>query len=207
MSPITEDLYASLGPWSRADTEDESWVLLDLAEAVGGRLQPIEDLIRDTDDGPGWSSILDLDRVPDAWLGWLAQFVGVRLRVGLGVIEQRMRITSTDGQHRGSPAALRAAARQYLVGPDGTGGSAYVIINERLGGNAYQLGILTLTSQTPDPAAVLAAILEQKPAGIVLTFNTVPGQTYIALETAYDTIGDVRADYATYSAVRSNLPT
>lgn len=203
-----EDVYQGLGPWAWKDTEDERWSLLEMVEAIvgGNRLQLLDDIVRDSEAGPGWSKVLNLELAPEEWLGWLAQFVGVRTRAGLSDAAQRARIAGTDGFRRGTPGALEAAARQYLVGPDGTGESAYVIINERLGGFAYRLGILTLESQTPDEQAVLNAILEQKPAGIVLTFSTVPGQTYEALRTAFDSYQDIKDAYATYDDLRSNLP-
>lgn len=206
VSPITEVLYDQLGPWARRDTESESWQLLELCESVGQLLQPIEDLIRDTDEGPGWSPILDLNRAPNDWLGYLAQYVGVRLRAGLDDGAQRLRIRGTGGFNRGSSSALRDAARQYLIGPDGTPESAYVLVNERIGGNAYQLGIITKTSETPDQDLVLAALKEQKPAGIILSYAVVEGQTYLTLRIGYDTYGDVKAAYSTYGALRSNLP-
>lgn len=347
--------------------------------------------MRDSAAGPGWSPVLDVDRAPVEWLGWLAQFAGVRLRPGLAAPEQRARIKNTDGHRRGSSPALRAAARQhlqvwdvvatnlvpnpsfetntdgwaiaggwaivaggtltrdttvaqfgtasarvdttatnqgiahtfsgtfragvtyrisgwlrsnvgenarFLIGNDGndaggqqlvlaantwtrysflwtpsadrvnpslhaqhmgatavrslwvdgvmvietsadpsyfdgstvppesdrrarwTGAAhasrsvlevkssrpAYVIINERLSGSAYRLGVVTLADETADPALTEAAIREQKPAGVVLTFNTVRGQTYVAIRTAYNTYLAVRNAYASYADLRSNLP-
>lgn len=198
-----EEAYESMGPWAEQDTLDERYDLLGYLEGVfgGSRLQDLIDIVRDGPNGePGWSSVLDLERAPSEWLPWLAQLGGARVLPGLDDAGQRARIAGTDGMKRGSPGALRAAAQQYLTG------NKYVILNERLGGNAWQLGIRSLDSETPDPALVLNAINEQKPAGIVLSYATVPGQTYDALATAFDTYTDMEAAYATYSALSTNLP-
>lgn len=206
VSAYAEELYSSLGPWhERAEewgAQTDEWTLLDLCEAVV-TVTGFADLlaiVRDTDDGPGWSYVLDIDRAPGDWLGWLGQMVGVRLRAGLAELEQRNRVRSTDGQHRGKASAFRAAAKQYLTG------TKYVILNERLGGNAWQVGVRSLVSETPDTTQVLNALLEQKPAGIVLSYDTVPGQTYDAIATAYDSYTLLHAAYATYSAIEANLP-
>lgn len=198
-----EEAYESMGPWAEQDTADERYDLLVYLEGVfgGSRLQDLNDIVRDGPNGePGWSSVLDLERAPSDWLPWLAQLGGARVLAGLDDAAQRARIAGTDGMKRGSPGALRAATQQHLTG------NKYVILNERLGGNAWQLGIRTLDSETPDPTLVLNSILEQKPGGIILSYATVPGQTYDALATAFDTYAEMEAAYATYSALSTNLP-
>jgi len=58
-------------------------------------------------------------------------------------------------------------------------------MDERYTGSAYKLRIRTLASETPESgAAVQAAILTQKPIGIVLTYEAITGQDW----------GDLRAD-------------
>lgn len=199
VSDFTEELYAAMEPIMWADATN-GYAALKFLEVVGVMFQDVEDIIRDTDDGPGWSSVMDLDRCPDYALEWLGQFAGVRFPFTLTPDQKRLRIDETDGQKRGSPGALAGAARQFLTG------TKYVIINEREGNDPYKLGILTLDSETPDQNQVRNAVLEQKPGGIVLDYNVVPGQNYLALRTAYDTYADVRTAYATYDDLRSNLP-
>lgn len=207
VSDITEELYGRLGPWARADGEDTGWALLHYCEAIAGRLlQPLEDIIRDQDGAPGWSQILDVDRAPEEWLPWLGQLVGVRMPDGLPAAQWRSRVKATDGFRRGSPEAIRAAARQHLIGPDGTGDSATVYLVER-NGHPYRLAVVTLTPETPDPAKMQAAVKEQKPAGLTITFATVTGNTYAAIRDAFATYTLANADYATYTAMRDNPPT
>jgi hypothetical protein len=199
VSQEAEDLYAGLGPWSKADTDNAFWYLLDLCEAVAGRLTPIEAVIRDdpnTDD-PGWSIVMDVDRAPPEWLAWLAQFAGVRLLPGLSDADQRTRIKNTDGFKRGTPTAIVTAVQAYL-----TGGKT-VYLTERAG-SAYRLTVATKAAETPNTAAVAAAALQQKPAGIVMTVTTVAGGDYATVRDTHSDYTDVKNTYATYSEVLSN---
>lgn len=185
VSDAAETLYATLGPWARADTargeSEDRWDLLEFCEAVCRNLQPIEDIIRDSDDGPGWSVVMDIDRAPVEWFGWLAQFAGVRLIPGLPEAEQRARIKSTDGFRRGTPGAIVGAAQQYLTG------TKTVFLVERHG-SPYRLTVSTLANETPDLTLVQGALKDQKPAGLVMTVTTVQGGDY-------DSYRDSHSDY------------
>jgi hypothetical protein len=72
--------------------------------------------------------------------------------------------------------------------------------------SAYHLSVRTLTDETPDEDKVLRALMSQKPAGIVLDYDTVSGQTYLQLRTDYATYTLVEADYETYLGVREDAP-
>jgi hypothetical protein len=182
-------LYAMLEPLAQLDA-DAGWSLLILINAIGGHFQIVEDLVRDTPQGPGWSSLLDLTRAPSSALAWLGQFAGVRIPDGLTDPEQRAWIASTTGFWRGTLDALIGAAQHTLTG------TQTVLFRER-DGDPYYLTVITYTSETPDPAATQAAILAQKPAGIVLDFETTSGTTYSVL----------RLTYATYAALLTAEPT
>lgn len=107
-------------------------------------LQGISDLVRDGDNGEtGWSAILDIDRVPDAGLDYIAQFIGVQLLDGLTAAEKRTVISNAGGWDRGTVAAIQDAARTYLTG------TKTVIVRERLGGDPYAFQVLTKTLETP----------------------------------------------------------
>jgi hypothetical protein len=194
---ITDDFYEDLGPWQRADTMGELWDLLEFCDAPVGLLQGLEEVIRDTDDGVGWSPILDVDRAPSDWLPWLAQLAGARLEPGLSDVNQRARIKSTDGFKRGSPGAIVGAAQQYLTG------TKTVYLVERHG-SAYRLTVTTLASETPDLAAVQRAVADQKPAGIVLFVTTTIGGDYDALRNTHASYNNVKAIFLTYNAVAAD---
>lgn len=194
VAPVTEELYTALLPLAWED-EQHDWATLKLLEASAFLLQEIEDLVRDTPAGPGWSVVMDVNRAPAKWLGWLAQFAGVQLRGGLSDAAQRARVASTDGQQRGTPNALIGAARQYLTG------AQTVILRER-DGSAYRLTIITYTSQTPSQSQVLAAMLEQKPAGLVLNYLVLTGQDYTSLRARNASYTAMRSAYASYQVAR-----
>jgi hypothetical protein len=194
---ITEDLYSRLGPWAARDTFDAEWPLLDVAEAIGQQLQPVEDIIRDTDTHVGWGVVMDVDEAPSDWLGWLAQFGGVRLKNGLTDLAQRARVKSTDGMNRGTPSAVVGAAQQTLTG------TKTVYLVERHG-SAYRLTVTTIATETPSAAQVIADLIEQKPAGIVLAHAMTTGSNYNALRDTHADYAEVKSLYSNYTEVLSN---
>lgn len=169
-------------------------------EAVCEPLTELDSLARDSDDGIGWSALLDLDRIPDKGLPWLAQFVGVQTIIGLDTSSQRARIAAHANWKRGSPDAIIQAAQLHLTG------NKTVILRERFTGDAWKLGIVTYTDETPDSAQTLADILEQKPAGIVLTYNVLDGQDFQLLLDNHPTFANVYADYLTFEGIVEDQP-
>src|SRR5215467_11358862 len=75
---FAERLYDMLAPLAQQDPHN-AWALLIYINAIGLMFQEVEDLVRDSPEGPGWSELLDLNRAPTQALPWLAQLVGVRL--------------------------------------------------------------------------------------------------------------------------------
>ena len=195
---LQEDLYESLGPLAWDDA-NQGWALLLFCGALAATLDTVDGYARDDGDYPGWSELLDADRCPTEALPYLAQFAGVQLRAGLSEADQRTRIKSADGMKRGTITSMIAAAQAYLTG------TKTVLYRERDGG-AYNLTILTYTAETPDSAKVLAALLEQKPAGILLTYSTVTGATYLLIRASYATYTAVRSAFLTYNGLRNNVP-
>lgn len=193
-----ERLYTDLAPFAYAD-ESLGWPLLSMLGAIGDPFQLVSDLASDSDDGPGWSALLDVDRAPAAALPWLAQFVGVRLRAGLTPEAQRDLVRRGAGHRRGSPAAMAAAAQEFLTG------EKRVRIYER-DGSAYRLTVVTYTAETPEPAAVEAALRAQKPAGLVLVYEVRPGQDWQSVKDHNATWQTVKDNYATWEGVRDALP-
>jgi hypothetical protein len=196
-------LYAMLEPLAQLDA-DAGWSLLILINAIGGMFQEVETWVRDTPDGPGWSPLLDLTRCPSEALPWLAQFAGVRIPGGLTDAEQRAWIASTSGFWRGTTSALIGAAKATLTG------TQTVLFRERYGGPvtspeyAYYLTVNTYTSETPDAAATKAALLSQKPAGIVLVYATVAASSYSAVSLSYATYTALGAAFPTYGALAAS---
>lgn len=109
----TQRLYETLGPVAAPD-EDNGDVLLLLVDSMGSQLDPITQVISDSDDGPGWSSVLDLDRCPSWALRWLGQFGGVTVPATVDDDTARSLIVGEAGFGRGKLAAMQAAAAAYL---------------------------------------------------------------------------------------------
>ena len=191
-------LYAMLEPWAGED-EENGWALLTYCNALGTMFQPLEDLERDTPEGPGWSALLDLDRCPDFALPWLAQFVGVRPPPGSTPAEQRAMIDQHLGWERGTPASIVNATKATLTG------TQTVVMRERYGGDPYVLQVRTVTAETPDATATKNAILTQKPGGIVLDYAAIAGQDYTTLKTR-GTYATVKSTYPDYNAVKTAMP-
>ena len=202
---FAERTYDGLEPLAVFD-EANGWSLLILVNALGTMFQLVEELVRDTAEGPGWSMLMDVDRCPDIALPWLGQFAGVRLLPGSTPDEQRTRIKSTDGFKRGTPAALTAAAKATLTG------SQTVVLRERYSApqvpdpdGAYYLYVATYTVETPNPAATQQALLSQKPAGIVLVYTAITGQDYQTVKNTTATYAALKSKYASYGAVRADI--
>lgn len=201
---VHDQLTEALRPYAERDSNGHLSILLG---AIAAMIQPLADLVSDDPDtgAPGWSSLVDINRSRDADLGYLAQFVGVKLLAGLPADAQRARVASTDGWKRGTVGAMIGAAQQHLTG-DKT-----VVLRERYNpdlnvADAYHAQIITRTIETPDPAQVIADVNEQDPAGIVLHFAVVDGQDWLSVRNNYPTWTAVRTAYGTWQAVRDDIP-
>jgi hypothetical protein len=198
-----ERLHDALSPLA---TEDEAngYALAHFLSALAAMFDEIADLSRDQDDGaPGWSPVFDPDAAPADFLPFLAQFVGVQLPPNLDEAGQRLRIKETDGFKRGTPTAIMGAARQHLVGPGGDGWDATVYLIERHG-SPYAFTVTTLESETPDETKVLAALLEQKPAGLILSYSTIVGGDLQTLRDTHLDLAEIAADFTDLDDIRSD---
>lgn len=209
LGSFAEEFYARLepfhersnpnGPGSITD-EELGWPLLIFFGLIARRWQEVEDLIRDTEAGVGWSALQSVDRIPDKGLPYLAQFRGKTVIAGMTPAEARARIESTDGFDRGTPSAMEAAAKPTLTGLQ------RVYLNERVGGSIWQTAAITYDSETPDPAATFRALVAQKHHGVILTHTVVDVWGYEVLKVAFDDYGQVKIHYPTYTGLKTNVP-
>lgn len=145
------------------DDDPDSTALMILLGALGWALGPLPGIVRDTDQGPGYSALLDPTRAPESALPWLAQFAGVSFPADLPEDQKRARISDPPPFERGTLAAMRAAGAATMAN------GAQPRIIER-NGSAYGIAVICRTADTPSPAATEAAVRYQKPAGLILTF-------------------------------------
>ena len=172
-----------------------------LSQALNLMIDQVGAVFDPDGDVPPGAPLLDPALCPDFALPWLAQIVGVQLPAGLPASDWRELIAQLGRYHTGTPAALASAAAFALTG------TKTVYFRERYGGDAYVLEIVTLSSETPDPAAVLALLLAQKPGGIVLDYHQVSGWDYDAMTAAGGTYTTLQTHYATYNDLRDNTRT
>lgn len=189
-----ERAYATLFPYTAPD-ESLGWPLLIYLGAIGDVLfQEMDDLGRTPN---GWGDVMNVNTCPVQALPWLGQLVGVQVDTNLSEANQRAQVKAAAGWQRGTPASIIAAVQRYLTG------AKYVLLQERFGGNAYALNIVTHTAETPaDLTAMKNALLEVVPAGMIVTFANYLGQTYADLKAHFATYAAVTAAYATYDDVR-----
>lgn len=200
-TPTARELYGSLGPWKRADGEETDWALLHLSEAVTRPLDAVEELIRDTDEGPGWHTIVDANKAPADFLPWLARFVGVLLQPALNEDARRVAIQDASGFKRGRPSAIAGAARTYLI----PGGVVRVLERDE---SAYHLRVQIYAAQVPagvDPAIIEAAVRAAVPGGLRVSFEVLTGLTWGAAAELFGTWGAMAA-VGTWGAAISTIP-
>lgn len=170
-----------------------------LCEALSRILLRVQEAFDPEDPIPPIAPLLDPELCPDWALPWLAQLVGVALPVGVSTPDARALIADVAGFRRGTTAAIEAGLANTLTG------NKTVYFRERDGGDAYALEVVTLTGETPDSATTLAALMAQKPGGIVLRYRTVAGQDWQAVKDSGQTWRNVRTNYVSWRDVRDNV--
>jgi hypothetical protein len=201
---VTQRIYDQIAPLAWADPTT-GWHTLSFVNAIGEMFQDIADLVQ---DGPhrevGWSIVVDIDRVPDEGLGWLAQFLGIRFFVGVDAPTRRQQIRDHISWQRGTPASILAAVSLFLSG------TKTVQMTER-NGSPYRLQVIIWSSEAPADTSATSPMIRYinayaKPAGIVMSLTVNPGTppatTYSAIYTRGDSYGLLYTNYQTYADVR-----
>jgi hypothetical protein len=158
LGSAAQQLYDSL--WQLAgEDQANDWALAHLCNAIGAMRQRAVDLFEDRDGLPGWSQLFDVERCPAYALAFLGQIAGVTVTAGASEDIQRDEVRAKAGKDRGRPASTVRKVKATLEG------TKTVRVIERVGGSAWRHQIITLTAETPDPAATFAAMLSDKPEG------------------------------------------
>lgn len=111
----------------------------------------------------------------------------------------REEIKHAEGLNRGTLQSLITAGKRNLTG------QKQVLIRERDGGPNL-LTVVTFTSETPDAAITLKDLQGAKPAGLIMTHNVVPGQTYVLVQVTYANYNAVDTAFSTYNGLLTNIP-
>lgn len=82
----------------------------DLNHYIGG----IGELFQEIEDYVGWDGLMDVDRIPEKGLPWLAQFVGVKLDYDNTEQGLRQQIRGHDRWGRGTPLSIIGPASKWI---------------------------------------------------------------------------------------------
>lgn len=199
LASYAKRLYQALSPIAAAD-QQEGFPLATYLGALGSMFQEVEDYAADGPNGEtGWSIMLDIDRIPDKGLAYLAQYVGVRPNPTFSSAEQREQIRTTDGWNRGTVKSLIDALAPVLTG------SKSVFVLER-DTSAYHFTVVTYAAETPDEAVALSRLVSRKPAGLVMDYFTISPWNFFLVRQQYATFGSVRARFISFRDLRDNNP-
>lgn len=200
---------------SRADTyvarllpeyvrTDDDGTLASFLTGVGTAVAPaiqIADLTDPDTSVTGTAEIANPAAAPRPWLPWLAYLVGIDL-TGIPDAETRDAIADASTlQRRGSVRSIIRATQRTL-----TGSKSCRVYWNLSGVDPYLLTVVTLTAQTADSGATLAAAWTEKPAGVDLELQVVTGATYDELAAAYVDYDELAATFADYDEAAAWIP-
>ena len=205
LESFAAELYRKLAPLTWDDV-NQNWALAYYMGSLGAMFQVIQGYARDQNGAVGWSQMVDVERCPDEALPWLGQFVGV-VAPPQGANEtneayaERLRVIvrNQEAQARGSVGAMKSAIAAVLTG------NKFVDFTER-DTSPYHFHVNTLTYETPDAAALTAAINAAKPAGLQYTYTGITGQTFNIVKGKHATFDAVKAAYANFDAMKNAAP-
>lgn len=192
-------LYNALGSAFHAGDRELGYPLLWFCYAITRTLAEVDRIVRDSDAGVGWSSVLDVDQAQRKDLPFLAQFIGARVDPRLSTADQREEIRKVKGFQRGTPEAIKAAARPTLSG------TRTVILTER-DGSPYRFRVQTYSFETPNPTSTFAALLRAKPAGLVMVYETPNMATWAQVQQSFSTWADVKQAFTSWDALKRWVP-
>jgi hypothetical protein len=197
---------------------------------IGEGFQEIEDLVATSFNGdPGWSPLMDVDRIPSKGLDWLGQFIGIRIDHDDTDEGMRQQIRAHDRWGRGTPLSIIGPASHWIPGdgklymsernpnpwhitfimvdqpgPTQTYGDLYDVQESYHKLRAFYDTYFTIfNGGRGDWDKVIELLKAAKPAGIQYTFITTLTTIYMAiyiLEASYQAVYD---DFATYNDVYS----
>lgn len=187
-----EELYDAMSSL-QSEEANQDYALQKMSQAIGAPFEDMWTLVVDSDDGkPGWSILLDITRCPDEYLPWLAQFVGAKPILGESSANYRLRIASAWVWHRGTLDGIYQAAARV--------GCTRFLVNERVGGDAWAVQFLFLSSEYTQ--AKEDYIARWLPAGIIWSHAFWSGVIYQGVKTTYATYQAAKTANANYQALR-----
>lgn len=199
---VEEYVYRLLPDYVRDD--DSGTLATFLGKATASAMGPALRLadVGDPDTSvTGTAELANPDAAPRTWLRWLGWLVGIDLDT-IPDAEKRAAISQSSSlQRRGSRRSIIRATQREL-----TGSKSCRVYWNLSGTDPYLITVVTLTAQTPDSVAALAAAVTEKPAGIDLDLQTVTGATYAELAAEYADYDAVAAAFTDYDDLGDWVP-
>lgn len=190
-----EQVYRLLPDYLLAVDEDTDWTLRRYVGAAAVGLETSHEFLTLVDPATsvtGTCELVNAAAVPRAYLAWLGWLVGVDTSVIPDADVRDAVGNAAATQRRGSLGSIQYAVQRTL-----TGSKSCRVYSNLSGVDPYLVTVITLTTDTPDSVASLAAAWNEKPAGVDLELQTVAGSVW----------GDVIGTYATWDAVVAAQPT
>ena len=199
-----EQAYRLLPDYVRVVDPSTDYATLRFTAASVAGLERALDTLTLADPGTsvsGTCELVNAAAAPRRFLPWLGWLVGVNTS---GIADAYVRDAIANAaatQRRGSIGSIRDAVQRTL-----TGGRNCRMYWNVSGVDPYLITVLTLTAETPDTAAALAAAWTEKPAGMDLELQTAAGATWADVVAAYPTWNAVVAAHPTWNDLTTWLP-
>jgi hypothetical protein len=125
-----EELYEQVLPLHGPDPDG---LAHDLIGAWTHGVREVDELVRDSEKGPGWGVILDVDDAPAKGLRWLSQLAGVELRARRYIVPPYL------------PNANGEAGVSGWTSVAPTGGRGHVAASSEISGGGFQSSLVSVT--------------------------------------------------------------
>jgi hypothetical protein len=155
LGPYHDELYEQVLPMHGPDPDG---LAQDLVGAWVHGVIEVDDLVRDSEKGPGWGVILDVDDTPVKGLTWLSQLAGVALRP-ISYIQPPYLANSNGGD----------VGVSGWEGEGPSGSRATVAASSEISGGGFQASLLSVT---PPVAGLWRAIVSRSPTGALAALSS-----------------------------------
>lgn len=192
---VSEYVYSLLPDYVRDADVATDYTLLKWLSGGVDQAATVVDIIDATDPDTSPSGLCELTSpalAPRAFLPWLAGLLGLNSDdYPTAQVRTALSQVSVLNQ-RGSVAAITARVQTFLTG------AKSVTVTPYYSGSVWQILVQSFTAETPDPTAAGLAAEAEAPAGVRVTYQSLAGITYAALDAKYTDYANMSASGLTY---------